>query len=67
MTHLDYLQSVLRKFDADCALLEALLGQYFYEGFRPLIKLWIDEKGREQFVEDDLVKKIIRAKVKAKL
>ena len=37
--HLEYLQSILMEFDADFAPSEAFLGQYFYEGLRPSIKL----------------------------
>ena len=55
------------EFDADYTLLETLLGQSFYEKLRPLIKLWIDENGRELFAWDDLVKKSLKAKAKAKI
>ena len=46
-SHLEHFQSIFIKFDAKCASLEDLLVWYFYEGFRPLIKLWTDKKGRE--------------------
>lgn len=32
------------KFDIDYAPSKAFHGQYFYEGLRPLIKLWIDKE-----------------------
>ena len=55
------------EFDADCTLSEALLGRYFYEGLRPSIKLWIDEKSRELLAWDNLVKKSSRAEAKTKI
>lgn len=54
-------------FDANCAPSEALLGQYFYEGLRPLIKFWIDKEGREWLTRNDLVRKVTRAEAKAKI
>lgn len=47
VTNLEHLQLIVMKFDTDCILLEALLGQYFYKNLKPSIKLWIDEDSRE--------------------
>ncbi len=55
------------EFNANYSLLKVLLRWYSYEGLRPLIKLWIDEKGQEQLVWDDLIKKLIRAEAKTKI
>lgn len=46
---------------------KSFLGQYFYEKLRPLIKFWIDENGQKLFAQNDLVKKLSRAKEKAKI
>ncbi len=67
VAHLKHLQSILIKFDADCSLSEVLLRQYFYESFRPSIKLWINKEDEKQFLWDKLVKKSIKAKAKAKI
>lgn len=53
--------------DTDYAPSEALLGQYFHEELRPLMKLWIDEDGQELFDCNDLVKRSSNAKIKAKI
>lgn len=55
------------EFDAAYALLEALLGQYFYADIRLSVKLLFNNKGREDLTWDELVKKATRAKSKAKI
>lgn len=37
--YLQYLKSILIEFDLRCVSTEVLLCQYFYEGFKPSIKL----------------------------
>lgn len=64
-SHLEHLQSILMEFDAKCVPSEDLLAQYFYKAFRPSIKLWIDEEGRELDGWKDLIKKVTRAEAKA--
>lgn len=44
--HLEYLQSILREFEAYYALLKDQLHLIFYNGLRPSIKLWIDKIGQ---------------------
>lgn len=55
------------EFDIKCALIENILGQYFYKSLKPSIKLWIDKKDQKLDSWDVLVKKAIRAKAKAKI
>lgn len=57
--------SILLEFDTNYILGENQLDQYFYEDFRPSIKLWIDKKGRKLDGWDDLVKRATRAESKA--
>lgn len=65
--YLIHLQSVLREFDTRCTPTEEVLCRYFYESLRPLIRLWIDEEGRELDGWSALVKKATRAEAKAKI
>ncbi len=65
--HLEPLQSIPMEFDADFAPLEDQLGRTFYDGLKPLIKLWIDKVGRQQLPWDKLVKVANRAKAKARI
>lgn len=65
--HFKHLESILIEFVTDCTLLETLLGQYFYEDLRPLIKVWINKDGQELFTWNDLIKKKSRAEAKAKI
>ncbi len=55
------------KFDVNYVLWKTPLSQYFYEGLKPLIKLWIDEDSRELLARDNLVKKLSRVEAKAKI
>lgn len=50
-----------------CIPIEDLLGRYFYKGLKPSIKLWIDEEGQKLDGWDALIKKITRAKTKARI
>ncbi len=53
--HLEYFQSILLKYDANNAPGEGQLGQTFYDGLRPSIKLWIADI-REDMPWDDLIR-----------
>ena len=44
-----------------------MLCQYFYKGFKPSIRLWIDKEGQNLDGWNALIKKTIRAKAKAKI
>lgn len=55
------------EFDATYTPLKALFSLYFYVSLRPSIKLWINEKNREQLRWDDLIKKLIKSKAKARI
>lgn len=46
-SHLEHLQSILSEFDAGAALNESHLMRFFGDGLRPLIKVWMDQRGRE--------------------
>ncbi len=64
--HLEYLQSILLEFDANKTLREGQLGQTFYDGFRPLIKLWITDIG-EDMLWDDQIRAANKAEARAKI
>lgn len=53
------------KFDTNYNLEEDQLGQIFYDGLRPSIKLWINEIGRKQISWNDLVNAANQAETKA--
>lgn len=55
---------MLMEFDAYYIFSGVFCRQYFHEDVCPLIKLPIDEKKREQFAWNDLVKKSTKAIVK---
>lgn len=55
------------KFDIRCTQIEDVLYQYFYKSLRPLIRLWIDEKGQKLDDWNVLVKKAAKAEAKAKM
>lgn len=55
------------EFDTKCIPIEDILGQYFYKGFGPLIKLWINKKGQKLDGWDVLIKKSIKVKTKTKI
>ena len=44
-----------------------MLCYYFYKGFQPSIRLWINKKGRDLDSWNTLIKKAIWAKAKAKI
>lgn len=54
-------------FDVDYIPSENVFGRYFYEGLRPLIKLWIIKKGQELDIWNNLIKKTTRAEAKTKI
>ncbi len=64
--HLKHLQSILLEFDANNAPREGQLGQTFYNGLRPSIKLWITNLG-EDMPWDDLIRAANKAEAKAKI
>lgn len=55
------------KFAAAYALTEVHLDQYFYEDLRLSINLWLNKEGRNDLAWDDLAKKAMEAKSKAKI
>ncbi len=64
--HLEYLQSILLEFDANNTPGEGQLGRTFYDGLRPLIKLWIADIG-EDMPWDDLIRTANKAEARAKI
>ena len=64
--HLEHFQSILLEFDANNAPGESQLGQTFYNGFKPLIKLWIaDIEGDMPW--NDLIRAANKAEARAKI
>lgn len=66
VVYLEHLQSLLLEFDANNALREGQLGYTFYDGFRPLIKLWITDI-KEDIPWDNPVSIVNKSKAKAKI
>ncbi len=64
--HLEQLQSILLEFNANNAFGERQLGQTFYDGLRPSIKLWIANIG-EDMPWDDLIRAANKAEARAKI
>ncbi len=64
--YLEYLQSILLEFDANNAPQEGQLGQTFYDGLRPLIKLWIADID-EDIPWDNLIRAANKDEVRAKI
>ncbi len=64
--HLEHLQSILLEFDANNTLREGQLGQTFYDGLRPSIKLWIANIG-EDMPWDDLIRAANKAEARTKI
>ncbi len=62
--HLEHLQSILLEFDANNAPWESQLGQTFYDGLRPLIKLRIADIG-EDMPWDNIIRVANNAKARA--
>lgn len=55
------------EFEADYSPSKALLGQFFYESLRLLIKIWIDKEGQKLLAWDDLVERLSKVKAKVKI
>ncbi len=64
--HLEHLQSILLEFDANNALGEGQLGQTFYDGLKPSIKLCIADIG-EDMPWNDLIRAANKAEARAKI
>ncbi len=64
--HLEQLQSILLEYDANNALGEGQLGQTFYDGLRPSIKLWIANIG-ENMPWDDLIRAANKAETRVRI
>ena len=65
--HLEYLQSILIEFNPKYALKEGTMIWYFQEGLRPLVKVEIEQRGRELNSFKELVEKAVDAGAKAAL
>ena len=65
--HLNYLQSILIKFDPDCPLEKGTMIQYFREGLRPSMQVKMEQRGQKLNSFEEIVKKAIDAKAKAAL
>ena len=66
-THLEYLQSILIKFDPECASKEGTMIRYFREGLCPSVRVEIEQRGRELDSFEEIVEKTVDAKAKAAL
>ncbi len=64
--YLKHLESILLEFDTNNISGEGQLGRTFYDGLRPLIKLWIADIG-EDIPWDDLIKAANKAEAGAKI
>ncbi len=64
-TNLEHLQSILIEFDANCISKKDQLAYTFYDGLRPLIKLWVTKKRQQQKSWVKLVSDANQAKAKA--
>ena len=63
--YLEYLQSILQKFDANGAPKESDLIWFFWEGLKPLVKAQIEQRGQELDSWKQLIEKVIEAETKA--
>lgn len=63
MAHFKYFQSILLKYD-DSSLDKSYLIHFFYNGFRPLIKVQIQNGGQKLYNQKNLMQKAIKAKAK---
>ena len=63
---LEHLQSILPEFAANIAFGEGQLGQTFYNGLRPTIKLWIANVRKDMYW-DDLIRVANKAEARAKV
>ncbi len=66
ITHLEHLQSILLEFDTNNVPRKDQLGWTFFDGLKPLIKLWIVDI-KEDISWDDLIRVAKKAKAKAKI
>ena len=65
--HLKYLQSILIRFDPDCALEESTMIWYFREGLRLSMQVEMKQRGQELNSFEEIVQKTVDAKAKAAL
>ena len=65
--HLKYLQSILIKFDQNCAPKEDTMIWYFWEGLRLLVQVEMEQRGQELNSFKEIVEKAVNAKAKATL
>lgn len=63
--HMEYLQSVLRKFDGIATSMDNLLIRYFWDGLRLSIRTQLDEKSRNRNDGQMVVKQAMDAVTKA--
>ena len=66
-SYLEYLQSILMKFDPAAAPTESMIVRYFEEGLKPSIKAKMDQDATHLNDFEELVSKAMRAKAKASL
>lgn len=55
------------EFDANCAPVESQLGRTFYDGFQPLIKLWINEVSQEEMSQNNLINAANQVKANSRI
>ena len=65
--HLEYLQSILIEFDPKCAPEEGTMIWSFREGLRPLVRVKMEQLGRELNSFEELVEKAVDAEAKTAL
>ena len=65
--HLEYLQSILLKFDAEWAPAESTMVRYFHKGLKPSVWAKMKQRGQELHSFEELVQKAVDAEAKAAL
>ena len=65
--HLEHLQTVPYKFDADMVTLEPALIRLLRNGLKPFIRAQAKQKGRQKDTWNQAIKKVITAEAKATL
>ena len=65
VAYLEYLQTVLKKFDPAAARTKEVLICYFCDGLRPSIRAQTDERGQNLDTRRKVAKKTIDAEAKA--
>ena len=65
--HLEHLQTVFRKFDANSVISEPVLIRLFRDGFKPFIRAQVEEKDCQKNTWDQAIKKTITVEAKAAL